>query len=61
MRSSDYLVPARYYARIAELFAGDGLDVAALVESVGLTIESLAMPDARIRVSDVDRLLVRAS
>ena len=61
MQPSDYLVPARYYARIAELFASDGLDLTALLESVGLSMPALARPEAQIRVSDVDRLLVRAA
>ena len=46
MQPSDYLVPARYYARISVLFASDGLDLTALLESVALSMPALANSSA---------------
>ena len=50
-------VPARYYARIAEVLAGQSLDLVALLKAVGVSPRILVDPDATLRVSQVDRLV----
>ncbi|MGQ0530778.1 MAG: AraC family transcriptional regulator ligand-binding domain-containing protein [Panacagrimonas sp.] len=57
MQSSTLLVPTRYYARLAEVLAGDGIDFAALLRKLRLSPTLLTDPEAMIRVSQFDRLV----
>lgn len=59
MPDADLLVPARYYARVAEVLVRDGIDLAALLRPLRLSPRLLTEPDAMIRVSQVDRLVAR--
>jgi AraC-like DNA-binding protein len=54
----DMPVPARYYARLAEVIARDGIDLAPLLRSLRLSPRVFAEPDATLPFSKVD-LLVR--
>jgi AraC-like DNA-binding protein len=59
MRSTDLLVPARYYARIGEVLARDHIELADLLREMDIPPQALNQPEAMIRFSLVDRLLVR--
>lgn len=59
MTQTDMEVPARYYARTAELLAKIGLDFGDIARSVKLSPQALAAPNAMVRMSQVDRLLTR--
>ena len=57
MDSADLQVPARYFARIGEVLVRERIDVAELLRSVRISPHLLIEPDAKIRVSQVDRLV----
>ena len=59
MEKSELLVPARYYARVSEVVARDGVDFPALLRQLRLAPSLLTRPDAMIRVSQADRLVQR--
>lgn len=61
MPKSDVLVPARYYARLAEVLAQQRVDLAAILRTLRLSPRTLAEPEATIRFSQVDRLIVRVA
>ncbi|WP_029891136.1 AraC family transcriptional regulator [Polycyclovorans algicola] len=50
-------VPARYYLRMAELLVTQGVDVTALLQSVGLRPAALQLPDASLTLSQLETLL----
>lgn len=50
-------VPVRYYLRLADVLARDGLDVAQLMGELGVPSSVLSSPDATLPFSDVDRLV----
>jgi AraC-like DNA-binding protein len=54
---ADLLVPARYYARIPEVLALEGVDFGAMLRALRISPGLLTAPDAMIRISQVDRLL----
>ncbi len=58
---SDVQVPARYYARLAEVLAQDGIDLAPLLRALRLSPRLLAEPDATLPFSRVDQLTQRAA
>ncbi len=49
-------VPARYYARIAEVL-GDSLDLPELLRSMGISATLLSDPESRLRLSQVEELI----
>ena len=55
---TDLKVPARYYARIAEVLPASLDELAGILGRLGLSIEQLAQPEAMIRTSQVDRLIL---
>ncbi|TXH04300.1 MAG: AraC family transcriptional regulator [Nevskiaceae bacterium] len=59
MPQTDLLVPARYYARIPEVLARDGIDFPALLRALRISPTLLTEPEAMIRISQVDRLIQR--
>jgi AraC-like DNA-binding protein len=61
MAQPDLLVPARYYGRIAEVLARDRVDLAGILRALRLSPRLFAEPDATIRFSQVDRLLLRVA
>src|SRR5580698_3109516 len=50
-------VPARYYARLCELLAQDGVNVAALFQAARIRPAVAKAPDAVLRLSQVEALL----
>jgi len=50
-------VPARYYARLCELLAQDGVNVAALLQAARIRPAVAKAPDAVLRLSQVEALL----
>ncbi|WP_238388355.1 AraC family transcriptional regulator [Sinimarinibacterium sp. NLF-5-8] len=50
-------VPARYYARVAEVLARQGIDMAAVLAEMGWSTHWLDDPDAMLKVGQVDQLL----
>ena len=61
MAKPDLLVPARYYARLAEVLARDRVDLAGLLRGLRLSPRLFAEPDAMIRFSQADRLVQRVA
>lgn len=61
METPDLLVPARYYARLAEVLARDRVDLVEVVRSLRLPLSALTQPDATIKFSQVDRLVNRVN
>jgi AraC-like DNA-binding protein len=59
MPQSELLVPARYYVRLAEVLARDGVDLAGVVRALRLSPRLLSEPEAMLRVSQADRLVQR--
>ncbi|WP_020649253.1 AraC family transcriptional regulator [Solimonas variicoloris] len=57
MAKIDYLVPARYYLRLAEVLARDHVDIADLLIQPGTPLSALKAADATIRFSRVERLV----
>jgi AraC-like DNA-binding protein len=56
----DLLVPARYYARLAEVLAPEA-DLAGSLRALRLSPRLFVEPDATIRLSQVDRLVQRVA
>ena len=52
-------IPARYYARVADLLLRDGIDVDQLLRPLGLSLEALSQPGATLALNQVD-LMVQA-
>lgn len=59
MTQQDVLVPARYYARMAELLPRDGIDLAEVLRGLRLPLAVLTQADAVLKFSQVERLLQR--
>ncbi|WP_020649258.1 MULTISPECIES: AraC family transcriptional regulator ligand-binding domain-containing protein [Solimonas] len=57
MAKIDYLVPVRYYLRLAEMLARDHVDIADLLIQPGTPPAALEAADATIRFSRVERLV----
>ncbi len=55
------LVPARYYARIADVLVRDQVDLDGILRGLRLSPRLFTEPDATIRFSQVDRLLYRVA
>ncbi len=53
----DTLIPARYYARAAQLLIGQGVDLAPALAVSGLSLSRLLDPEARLSLPDIERLL----
>lgn len=51
------LIPARYYARAAELLISQGVDLAPALALSGLSLPRLLEPEARLGLPDIERLL----
>lgn len=56
---SQLRIPARYYARVADLLMRDGLDVDELLRPLGLSLRALSQPGATLALNQVD-LMVQA-
>jgi AraC-like DNA-binding protein len=54
---ADLKVPARYYARLAEVSAELESTLGTVLKSLGIAPQLLSQPDAMIRVSKVDQLV----
>ncbi len=52
-------IPARYYARVADVLLRDGIDVDDLLRPLDLTLSSLSQPGATVALHQVD-LMVQA-
>lgn len=50
-------IPARYYARLGELMAGHGLDALTVFAVAGIAEETLADPEGRLSLPQVEALL----
>lgn len=50
-------IPARYYARLGELLAGQGLDAPAIYAKAGIAGETLADPEGRLSLPQVEGLI----
>ncbi len=50
-------VPARYYARFAEVLTREGIDLADTYRKLRIPTRLLTEPEAKIRISQVDRLI----
>ncbi|MCK0153094.1 AraC family transcriptional regulator [Alcanivorax sp. S6407] len=50
-------IPARYYARLGELLAGQGLDVEAIHAKAGIAAQTLADPEGRLSLPQVEGLI----
>lgn len=50
-------MPARYYARAAEVLARQGVDVARVLRAARITPKRIAHPDAMLRVQRVEALI----
>lgn len=50
-------VPARYYARLADVLVSEQLDLARVLREVRLPAEVLTQPDASLSLAQVERLL----
>lgn len=50
-------VPVRYYLRLADVLAKDGIDIAQTLIGLGYSPTALMEPDATINFSDVERLI----
>lgn len=61
MAKPDLLVPARYYARTAQLLARDRIDLAEVLRGLRIPVSALTQPDALLRFTQADRLLVRVA
>ncbi len=61
MAQPDLLVPARYYARLAEVLVRDQVDLAGMLRALRLSPRLFAEPDATIRFSQADRLVQRVA
>lgn len=59
MAKPELLVPARYYARLPQVLARDGVDFAAALRALRLSPRQLEAPEATLRFSQVDRLVQR--
>ncbi|WP_439641917.1 AraC family transcriptional regulator ligand-binding domain-containing protein [Nevskia sp.] len=57
MSKSELLVPARYYARLAEILARSHIDLDAVLRSLQLSPAILTEAEAMLSVSRVDRLI----
>lgn len=58
-RETDLLVPARYYARLAEVLTRDRVDLPGVLRALRISPRLLTEPDAMLRVSQADRLVQR--
>ena len=61
MTATGLQVPARYYARIAEVLMRDGIDLPAIFRSLRLPPALLTEPDATIAFAQVDRLVQKVA
>lgn len=59
MKRNDPEVPARYYVRMGEVLAARGVDVLALLRAVRLKPEAMALPEAKLRWSQVEALVAQ--
>jgi AraC-like DNA-binding protein len=59
MAKPELLVPARYYARLPQVLARQGIDFAAALRAQRISPRQLEAPDATLRFSQVDRLVQR--
>ena len=57
--TKDLRIPARYYARVADLLLRDGVDVDDLLRPLGLDLGTLSQPGATLPLYQVD-LMVQA-
>ncbi|MDP9140764.1 MAG: AraC family transcriptional regulator [Pseudomonadota bacterium] len=57
MPTPELEVPARYYARFAEVLTREGIDLADIFRKLRIPTRLLTEPDAKIRISQVDRLI----
>lgn len=57
MDHAPLLVPARYYARLADVLVSERLDLARVLREVLLPSEVLTQPDAMLSLTEVERLL----
>ncbi|MDR3418779.1 MAG: AraC family transcriptional regulator ligand-binding domain-containing protein [Nevskia sp.] len=61
MSKPDVRVPARYYARLADVLARDRVDLDGVLRSLRLPARLLTQPNATIPFSKVDQLVCRAA
>ena len=59
MAKAELLVPARYYARLPQVLARQGIDFLAALRAQRISPRVLEAPDATVRFSQVDRLVQR--
>ncbi|MEN8720421.1 MAG: AraC family transcriptional regulator ligand-binding domain-containing protein [Oceanococcaceae bacterium] len=57
MKSHDISVPARYYLRLAELLAQDGVPTARLFAQANIGTRGIYEPDAMLKLAQVESLL----
>ncbi len=50
-------IPARYYARVGEIWLRRGIGLDGLLEALGLSVEYLLRPDASLSLTQVDALV----
>ena len=53
----EVLLPARYYARAAEVLIQQKLDLASALQLAGLDLAALSAPDAQLSLDEIERLL----
>lgn len=59
--TSDIEVPARYYARAAEVLLRQGVDVMRVLIAARISLDRLHHPDATLRLSQVEALLAEVA
>src|SRR5690349_20873695 len=59
-RAPAVVLPARYYARLAELLARLGADVPRILKAAGVDSRGLAGPDTTLRLDQVEKLVAEA-
>ena len=57
MDAAQLRVPARYYARLADVLVSEQIDLARLLREVRLPADALTQPDATLSLAQVERLL----
>jgi AraC-like DNA-binding protein len=57
MTSSPPLIPARYYARLAEVLPSIGVDLDAAIKESGLSVMTLIEPGSMLTIVEIERLV----
>jgi len=59
--SADIEVPARYYARAAEVLMRQGVDITRVLKAARISLDRVSHPDATLRLSQVEALIAEAA